>query len=405
MKIGYFIQNYKRGGVNTFIKNLVSAREYQDQIFIISNYNNPGIEFLKNKSNKNIKYLYYSIFSWDTILNKNFPKIIIRILKIIYSILFPISFIYQIIKLNLFFKKNSFDKIMIVNGGYPGGDLCLAAVIAWNKIYPQKKPWLNFHNFALQNYRFFLLDFYKNYIDTIISKSIKGFVSVSHVCSKSVLKRKNLKKNKIVTIYNGHFNFIKKKKFFIKKKFGLPRNSKILLMLAEYDLRKGHEFIIKVMENIVLKEKNIFLFIYGYGEQNFVKKIVEKSSAKKNIFLNSFEENNIGLINECNVLVIPSQEYESFGYTAIEAMSQKKPVVATDSGGLPEVITNNVTGFIIKKNNPIMFSNKILDLIYDKKIQKKFCTNSYIDFKKRFSHIKMIKSYNNLIKHNRIKIS
>ena len=176
-------------------------------------------------------------------------------------------------------------------------------------------------------------------------------------------------------------------------------------MLAEYDLRKGHEFIIKVMENIVLKEKNIFLFIYGYGEQNSVKKIVEKSSAKKNIFLNSFEENNIGLINECNVLVIPSQEYESFGYTAIEAMSQKKPVVATDSGGLPEVITNNVTGFIIKKNNPIMFSNKILDLIYDKKIQKKFCTNSYIDFKKRFSHIKMIKSYNNLIKHNRIKIS
>ena len=72
MKIGYFIQNYKRGGVNTFIKNLVSARKYQDQIFIISNHNNPGIEFLKKKSNKNIKYLNYSIFSWDTILNKNY---------------------------------------------------------------------------------------------------------------------------------------------------------------------------------------------------------------------------------------------------------------------------------------------------------------------------------------------
>ena len=130
MKIGYFIQNYKRGGVNTFIKNLVSARKYQDQIFIISNHNNPGIEFIKRKSNKNIKYLNYSIFSWDTILNKNFPKIIIIIFKIIYSILFPISFTYQIIKLVFFFKKNSFDKIMIVNGGYPGGDLFLAAVIA-----------------------------------------------------------------------------------------------------------------------------------------------------------------------------------------------------------------------------------------------------------------------------------
>ena len=52
MKIGYFIQNYKRGGVNTFIKNLTSTNIYKDKIFIISNHNNPGIKFLKNISQK-----------------------------------------------------------------------------------------------------------------------------------------------------------------------------------------------------------------------------------------------------------------------------------------------------------------------------------------------------------------
>ena len=62
MKIGYFIQNYKRGGVNTFIKNLTSTNIYKDKIFIISNHNNPGIKFQKYFS-KNIKYLTYSIFS------------------------------------------------------------------------------------------------------------------------------------------------------------------------------------------------------------------------------------------------------------------------------------------------------------------------------------------------------
>ena len=402
MKIGYFIQNYKRGGVNTFIKNLTSTNIYNDRIVIISNHNNPGIKFLKNKSNKNIKYITYSIFSWDTILNNKFHIIIINIFKIVYSVFFPIFFIYQIYRLKNFFKKNYFDKIMIVNGGYPGGDLCLAAVIAWNKIYPQKKPWINFHNFALRKYRFFLLDFYKNFVDGIISKSIKGFVSVSKVCSKSILKRKNLKKSKIVTIYNGYLNSKKEKKFFLKKKFRLAKNSKILLMLAEYDLRKGHKFIIKVMENIIKKDKNIFLLIYGYGEKNPVKKLVIKSYANKNIFLNDFEENNIGLISECDALVIPSQEYESFGYTALEAISKKKPVIATDCGGLPEVIINNVTGFIVKKDNPVMFANKILDLIYNKKIRKKFSVNSCKDLKKRFSHIKMIKSYNDLIKYNNV---
>ena len=80
-----------------------------------------------------------------------------------------------------------------------------------------KKTLDNFHNFALKKYRFFLLDFYKNFVDEIISKSIKGFVSVSKVCSKSILKRKNLKKSKIITIYNGYLNSKKKKNFFLKK--------------------------------------------------------------------------------------------------------------------------------------------------------------------------------------------
>ena len=76
-----------------------------------------------------------------------------------------------------------------------------------------------------------------------------------------------MKKSKIITIYNGYLNSKKEKKFFLKKKLRLPKNSKILLMLAEYDLRKGHKFIIKVMENIIKKNKNIFLLIYGFGEK------------------------------------------------------------------------------------------------------------------------------------------
>ena len=129
-----------------------------------------------------------------------------------------------------------------------------------------------------------------------------------------------MKKSKIITIYNGYLNSKKEKNFFLKKKLRLPKNSKILLMLAEYDLRKGHKFIIKVMENIIKKIKT-FLLIYGFGEKNSVEKLVIKSSANRNIFLNDFEENNIGLIRECDALVIPSQKYESFGYTALEAIS------------------------------------------------------------------------------------
>ena len=285
------------------------------------------------------------------------------ILKIIYSVLFPITFLYQIFRLLKFFKKYDFDKIMIINGGYPGGDICLAACIAWSQLNPTKKPWINFHNFALKKYKIFLLNIYKDLIDKFILRSIKGFVSVSKICSKNIKLRKNLKNIKILTIYNGHFLKKNKKKFPYKKKFNLPPNSKILLMLAEYDLRKGHKFIIDVMEKINQKNKNIFLFIFGHGDINEVNKLVQKSNSSKNIFLNKFNENNFGLISNCDLLVIPSQKYESFGYTAIEAMSLKKPVVSTNCGGLREVIENNITGYVVNKNNPKNFAKKILDLL------------------------------------------
>ena len=100
-------------------------------------------------------------------------------------------------------------------------------------------------------------------------------------------------------------------------------------------------------------------------------------------------------------MVIPSQKYESFGYTAIEAMSLKKPVVSTNCGGLREVIENNITGYVVNKNNPKIFAKKILDLLKNPKLKKRMGNKSFYRYKKHFTHNKMIESYNNLIKYNR----
>tara|TARA_B100001123_G_C15344266_1_gene1036292 strand:+ start:2057 stop:3256 length:1200 start_codon:yes stop_codon:yes gene_type:complete len=397
MKIGYFVEYYKMGGIDTFITNLLSKNLYNDDIYLIYNKNNPGINNLK-KNKLKAKFISYSIFSWDKILNNYHSIYIIFLLKIIYSIFFPLLFAYQIVKLYFFFKKISLDKILIINGGYPGGDVCLAAAIVWSKMYPNKKPWMNFHNFALKKHKSFLLDFYKNLIDKVISKSVLGFVSVSNICTNSIKLRKNLKKNKTFTIYNGHAFTNKRKNFFLRKKFKLSRDAKILLLLAEYDLRKGHKYLIQVMEEIILKDKNIYLFIFGNGDRSIVRNLVSDSKASKNIFLNNFEKNQFNLIKQTDCLVIASQKYESFGYTAIEAMSLKKTVISTNFGGLNEVILNNITGYLVDKNKPKLFAKKVLYLLGNKKTKKKMEIKSYLHYKKFFTNLKMIKNYNNLIK-------
>ena len=52
--------------------------------------------------------------------------------------------------------------------------------------------------------------------------------------------------------------------------------------------------------------------------------------------------------------------------TLLEAQLMKKPVIATNVGGIPELIKNNVTGFLIEKGNSLDLIDKISVLVDDK---------------------------------------
>ena len=81
----------------------------------------------------------------------------------------------------------------------------------------------------------------------------------------------------------------------------LSTRAKLLLLLGEYDLRKGHELITKVMNELTKVDKNIYLLICGYGSEsqiNTVKKIVKNLNLEKKIFLKDFREDNLNLISQ-----------------------------------------------------------------------------------------------------------
>lgn len=403
MRIGFFVQNYKRGGIDTFIKNLFSSQWKNDEIFIIYNKKNPGISLLKKKL-KNVNFTSYSIFSLEEFINNENQKIPLVFLKILYSVIFPLTFIHQVKKTYVILKKLNLHKLMLINGGYPGGDIVLAAAISWSKINSKNKAWLNFHNFALKKNNFILMNIFKNYIDKIILRSVSGFVSVSKISSLSIKVRKNLKFLSPLKIYNGH-DLLRhsNKRINLKKKFKLKNNSKILMMLAEYDTRKGHTFIIKCMEQLINKNKNIYLLIFGDGDKKLIQNMVFNSSAKNHIILNNYRANNISLLTEADIVVVPSQKYESFGYTVIESMSLKKLVVATKCGGLTEVIQDKKSGFLVDMKNYRLFAKRILFLLDNPHIKKKMEANAFKRYLKYFTAKKMVNSYQNLIRFNKIK--
>ncbi|WP_299290944.1 glycosyltransferase family 4 protein [Nitrosopumilus sp.] len=81
-------------------------------------------------------------------------------------------------------------------------------------------------------------------------------------------------------------------------------------------------------------------------------------------------------LKESSILVIPSR-IESIPQVIKEAFFLKVPVIATDVGGIPELIQNNVNGILVKSNNPDLLLEEINNLLEDKEKSKKIVQNGY----------------------------
>ena len=70
-----------------------------------------------------------------------------------------------------------------------------------------------------------------------------------------------------------------------------------------------------------------------------------------------------------DVLVLPSLS-EGFPVTILEAMASGLPVIATRVGGVPEIIENNVNGYLVETENPQEIAEALLTLLRDEQLRK-----------------------------------
>ena len=105
--------------------------------------------------------------------------------------------------------------------------------------------------------------------------------------------------------------------------------------------RKGLHLLVEALNDI--KFKNIVLNIYGDGDETYKKKLIMKNTQKKFVLnFNKPVPDITKYLSLTDILVLPSIKFESFGMVLIEAMRQKVPVICSDSGGMKEIVKNNI---------------------------------------------------------------
>ena len=94
----------------------------------------------------------------------------------------------------------------------------------------------------------------------------------------------------------------------------------------------------------------------------------------------------------CDLVVVPSR-YESFGLTALEAMIFSKACVASDVGGLPEVVLANRTGLLVAPGDAVDLAMAVLSLVRDEALRRAMGAAARVRYEANFSAEQMAANY------------
>lgn len=407
MKILILAENYYSGGVDTFIINLINHWPVNDDFVLLCNYDHPGLEVIQRRLKRKCQIVrHYCVtrpqikrrYSFSPLILKDFID-----LSMIYGQY--LLFIFYIIYFYLLARKICPDKIIVCNGGYPAGDTCRA--LALSGLFSPKwgKPLLICHNTPMPARLSKVIP--ESLIDYFLKRSISFFVSVSRYTLRELANRPILRdfKGGRVIYYGIEMPDMEMSTPLTscipayRHLPALEKGSSMLLMLATYEERKGHDFLLRSFLRVSEKIKNVYLVMAGFGYADDYKRInnlIKNYGLGHYAYLLDFSDDVVGLLRQAQILVMPSQRQESFGLTIVEAMSQGVPVVATDIGGIPEAIQDNQGGFVVPCNVD-SFAEKIILLLDNESLRHRIGDDGLKAYRQRFLPERMCREYYGLL--------
>lgn len=189
-------------------------------------------------------------------------------------------------------------------------------------------------------------------------------------------------------------------KNFIKKEYDIDLQSeKVILFFGYIRKYKGLNYLIDAMPGI-LKKVKLKLLVVGeyYGDEEKYREQIRSLGLKNDVkVVSDFvpDANVKYFFSASDVVVLPYSDATQSGIIQI-AYHYDKPVIATDVGGLAEVVRNNETGFIIEPKSPDAIAKAVIDF-YEKDMEVKFTNNAKVE-KKKYTWEKFVDSVKELIK-------
>ena len=150
-----------------------------------------------------------------------------------------------------------------------------------------------------------------------------------------------------------------------KARLGLPADALVIGVVASLIARKGHRFLLEALKNLSGASGPVHLLLAGEGplEAELRAQTVEMGLGERVHFL-GFRRDIPEIVCALDVFVLPSLK-EGLSIAVMEAMALQKPVVCSAIAGLPEVVRDGQTGFLVPPGDSLALQNVLEKLLSD----------------------------------------
>lgn len=225
-----------------------------------------------------------------------------------------------------------------------------------------------------------------------IQGPISSVVTVSEFQRAGHLKRGSLPAELMKTIYNGvdvaRADACTGNGESFRRNHGIPSDRLLITQLSWLIAEKGVEDFLAAAGLLRERFPDLHFCIAGKGpaEQQF-RELAGAGRLQSSVtFTGDLNDPfRSGVFEATDIFCQPSRWQEAFGWVITEAMAFRKPVVGTGVGGIPEVITDGVTGFVTAPRDPAAMAERIGQLICDAGLRRRMGENGRLAVEKKFS--------------------
>lgn len=213
-----------------------------------------------------------------------------------------------------------------------------------------------------------------------VAKNATKIIAVSQFVKRQAKNILNAAPEKVEVVYNGaqrNCAVVPKKK----------KERPIILYIGYLGVRKGLPYLISALRLVFKKNQDARAVIIGDGP---LKSLCQHMARKLNI---SHRVAFTGIVTErqkarwyqkADLCVFPST-YDPFPIVALEALAAGKPVVASNVGGLPEVIQNKVNGLLVRPRNPKEIAEAVDMILSHDELAGKMAKNALQTIEREFN--------------------